>query len=61
MPERTYLRWQGRNPRVRSELMVGKLVDEFRSGIDLMPTHTEGTITWAMFVVQVQSTPRSGA
>ncbi len=58
----TYLRLQGRKARVRSEPMAGALFDVFRSGINLIPTHTNGTITWETFVAQVaDSTKRPSA
>lgn len=48
----TYLRLQGRKAIVRSEPMAGALFDVFRSGINLIPTHLDGTITWETFVAQ---------
>lgn len=48
----TYLRLQGRKARVQSEPMAGALFDMFRSGINLIPMHTDGTITWETFVAQ---------
>ncbi len=48
----TYLRLQGRKATVRPEPMTGALFDVFRSGINLIPTHAEGTITWEAFVAQ---------
>lgn len=52
-----YQRLQGRKASVRSEPIAGALFEVFRSGINLIPTHTDGTITWEMFVEQVLSTP----
>jgi uncharacterized protein YbjT (DUF2867 family) len=49
----TYLRLRGRKAIVRPEPMAGALFDVFRSGINLIPTHTDGTITWEAFVTQV--------
>ncbi len=54
----TYLRLQGRKASVRSEPMAGALYDVFRSGINLIPTHTDGTITWETFVAQVKTAAR---
>ena len=56
----TYLHLQGRRARVRSEPMAGAVFDVFRSGINLIPTHTDGTITWETFVAQVKTAAREG-
>ena len=57
-----YLRPRGRKAIVRPEPVAGALFDVFRSGINLIPTHTDGTITWETFVAQgADSTKRPSA
>ncbi len=45
-----YLRVRNRKAVIQSKALVGDLFDAFRSGINLIPDHTEGTITWEAFL-----------
>ncbi len=49
----TYLWVRGVGATVRSEPAQGGLFDVFRSGINLVPGHAEGTITWEQFLRRV--------
>lgn len=48
-----YLRIRGRKATVRSEAPSGDLFEAFRSGINLVPDHAVGTITWEAFLHHV--------
>jgi uncharacterized protein YbjT (DUF2867 family) len=57
-----YLRLQGRKAIIRPEPMAGALFEVFRSGINLIPMHADGIITWEAFVAQgADSTKRPSA
>jgi len=45
-----YLRIRDRRATVRSEAPSGDLFEVFRSGINLVPEHAVGTITWEAFL-----------
>jgi len=45
-----YLRVRGREATVRPETLSSGLFDTFRSGINLVPDHTMGVITWEDFL-----------
>jgi uncharacterized protein YbjT (DUF2867 family) len=49
----TYLWVRGVAATVRSEPAQGGLFDVFRSGINLVPAHAEGTITWEQYLRRV--------
>ncbi len=46
----TYLRVRGREARARPEPLPGDMFSVFRSGVNLVPGHAEGTIAWEAFV-----------
>ena len=46
----TYLRLRGRKALIRSEALPGAMFSVFRSGVNLVPGHADGTITWEAFV-----------
>jgi len=46
----TYLRLRGRKARVRPEALPGDMFSVFRSGVNLVPGHADGTITWEAFL-----------
>lgn len=48
-----YLRIRGRKATVRSEAPADDLFEAFRSGINLVPDHAVGTITWEAFLHHV--------
>jgi len=45
-----YLHIRGKKAAVRSELLPGGMFDAFRSGINLVPDHAVGTITWEAYL-----------
>ena len=45
-----YLSARGREASVQSEPLASGLYDTFRSGINLVPDHAAGTITWEDFL-----------
>jgi uncharacterized protein YbjT (DUF2867 family) len=45
-----YLRVRGREASVQSEALASGLYDTFRSGINLVPDHAVGAITWEGFL-----------
>jgi hypothetical protein len=45
-----YLRIRGRKAAIQSAALAGNLFDVFRSGINLVPDHAVGTITWEAFL-----------
>lgn len=53
----TYLRLQGRKAVVRPEPLPGAMFNVFRSGINLVPDHADGTITWEAFLQQAPVSP----
>lgn len=46
----TYLHVQGRKATVQPEKLASGLYDAFRSGVNLVPDHAVGTITWEDFL-----------
>ena len=49
----TYLWVRGVGANVRSAPAQGELFEAFRSGINLVPAHAEGTITWEQYLRRV--------
>ncbi|HET7639291.1 MAG TPA: NAD(P)H-binding protein [Ktedonobacteraceae bacterium] len=45
-----YLRIRGRKATIQSAALAGDVFDVFRSGINLVPDHAVGTITWEAFL-----------